>query len=133
MLETARSSRTEAEVQRIAQEEELKASKPQQSTPVQKVSAADEMERRIAQVKQILPDLGEGFVEMALSLFQGDVETTVATLLNDPSQYPASLRVIDPKLPRRAKERSSEEVLEARKARELVKESTDKGNGNNFK
>ena len=122
MLETARSSRTETAVQRIAQEEELKASKSQQSTPVQKVSAADEMERRIAQVKQILPDLGEGFVEMALSLFQGDVETTVATLLNDPSQYPASLRVIDPKLPRRAKERSSEEVVEARKARELVKE-----------
>lgn len=86
------------------------------------VSSADEMERRIHQVKQILPDLGEGFIETALSLHQGNVETTVATLLNDPSQYPSALRALDRTLPRRRKHRSQEEAQESAEARQLVKE-----------
>lgn len=91
------------------------------STP-KPVSAADEFERRIQQVKQILPDLGEGFIESALSLYQGNVETTVSILLNDPSQYPTSLRVLDKSLPRRRKERSNEEAEESAQARQIVKE-----------
>jgi hypothetical protein len=93
------------------------------SAPAPKqVSAADELERRIQQVQQILPDLGQGFIETALSLFQGNVETTVATLVNDPLQYPHALRVLDRNLPRRRKERSAEEVVESQEARALVKE-----------
>lgn len=90
--------------------------------PLAQTSAADELERRIQQVRSILPHLGEGFVETALSMYQGDVETTVSTLLNDPSQYPTALRILDPKLPRRKKERSAEEAAESAVARRLVKE-----------
>jgi hypothetical protein len=86
------------------------------------VSAADEVERRIAQVKQIIPDFGEGFIESALSLFQGNVEVTVATLLNNPSQYPPSLQFLDPSLPRRKKARAEDEAKESAEAREVVKE-----------
>jgi len=86
------------------------------------VSAADELERRIQQVKQILPEFGEGFLESALSLYQGDVEATVSTLLQDQSEYPTSLRVLDKTLPRRRKERSTEEAEESEQARQLVKE-----------
>jgi hypothetical protein len=92
-------------------------------TPAPKaVSAADELERRIHQVKQILPEFGEGFIETALSLYQGNVETTVSILLNDSSQYPTTLRVLDRSLPRRRKERSREEAEESAKARQIVKE-----------
>eukprot|EP00980_Cylindrotheca_fusiformis_P030400 scaffold24768_cov215-Cylindrotheca_fusiformis.AAC.1 len=86
------------------------------------VEAADELERRIAQVKQVIPDLGEGFVETALSLFQGNVETTVATLLNDPSQYPPSLQFLDRSLPRRRKARAADEAKESAEAKQVVKE-----------
>ena len=86
------------------------------------VSAADELERRIQQVKQILPDLGEGFIETALSLHRGDVETTVSILLNDPSQYPTVLRVLDRSLPRRRKQRAEDELEESAEARQIVKE-----------
>ena len=85
--------------------------------------ATEEVERRIQQIKQILPDFGEGFIETALSLFQGNVETTVATLLNeDPSSYPTALRVLDKALPRRRKVRAAEEEEDATQARQLVKE-----------
>lgn len=92
------------------------------ATKVKAVSAADELERRIAQVKQIIPDLGEGFIETALSLFQGNVETTVSTLLNDPSQYPPNLQFLDRSLPRRKKDRAEDEEKDSAQARELVKE-----------
>jgi len=85
-------------------------------------SSADELERRIQQIKQILPEFGEGFIETALSLHQGNVETTVATLLNDPSSYPTSLRFLDRSLPRRRKERTVEEVEDSARARQVVKE-----------
>jgi hypothetical protein len=92
------------------------------ATTNKSVSAADEVERRIALVKQIIPDLGEGFIETALSLFQGNVEVTVATLLNNPSQYPPSLQFLDPSLPRRKKARAEDEAKESAEAREVVKE-----------
>mmetsp|Transcript_22166 Transcript_22166/g.25370 ORF Transcript_22166/g.25370 Transcript_22166/m.25370 type:complete len:844 (+) Transcript_22166:177-2708(+) len=94
-----------------------------------------ELDRRIQQVKQILPHFGEGFVEAALSLHRGDVEGTVATLLNHPadnssssnSSYPAALRVLDPNLPRRKREFQTyrsveEEKASAEQARRDVKE-----------
>ena len=93
-----------------------------------------ELDRRVKQVLQILPHFGEGFVEVALGLHQGDVEATVATLLNHPadgraatSNYPKALSVLDPKLPRRKREFKTyqtheEEVQSAEEARTNVKE-----------
>ena len=37
----------------------------------------------ISQVTEILPHLGDGFVEECLSAFDWDVERTVAAILND--------------------------------------------------
>jgi hypothetical protein len=98
--------------------------KPSNKTNVKsKASSTDELDRRIKQVKQILPHLGEGFIEAALSLYQADVETTVATLLNDPSQYPSALRIMDPTLPRRKREHNlRDDVADAEQARQIVKE-----------
>jgi hypothetical protein len=91
-------------------------------TKIKAISAADEVERRIEQVKQIIPDLGEGFIETALSLYQGNVEQTVSTLINDPSQYPPALQFLDISLPRRKKARAKDEAKESQEARALVKE-----------
>jgi CUE domain len=85
-------------------------------------AAADELERRIQKIKLILPEFGEGFIETALSLYQGDVERTVDTLMNDASSYPIALRVLDRSLPRRRKDRTADEIEESTKARQLVKE-----------
>ena len=93
-----------------------------------------ELDRRVQQVLQILPHFGEGFVEVALGLHKGEVEATVATLLNHPSDgnppdssYPTALRVLDPKLPRRKREfqayqTAEEEAIQAEAARKDVKE-----------
>jgi hypothetical protein len=98
-------------------------SKPNRPLLTVKTSPADELNRRIQQVKQILPHLGEGFIEVALSLYQADVENTVATLLNDPSEYPTSLQVLDMTLPRRKKEHDlQDDQAKAAEARQIVKE-----------
>jgi hypothetical protein len=121
MLESA--SQQQEAIHSSTRKTTAKRQHQQQQRPAPKpVSAADELERRIQQVKQILPDFGEGFLETALSLYQGDVETTMSVLLNDPAQYPSALRVLDRNLPRRRKERSKEEAEESVKARQLVKE-----------
>ena len=72
------------------------------STPVTTITARNELQRRIGQVRQVLPDLGEGFVEICLAYYQGDVERTVAALV-DPNNnsLPPQLRLLDPSLPRR--------------------------------
>eukprot|EP00537_Pseudo-nitzschia_pungens_P015223 CAMPEP_0172409110 /NCGR_PEP_ID=MMETSP1061-20121228/76198_1 /TAXON_ID=37318 /ORGANISM="Pseudo-nitzschia pungens, Strain cf. pungens" /LENGTH=774 /DNA_ID=CAMNT_0013145257 /DNA_START=113 /DNA_END=2437 /DNA_ORIENTATION=- len=89
--------------------------------------AETELDRRIQQVLQILPHFGEGFVEVALGIHKGDTEATVATLLDDPSNYPTALRVLDAKLPRRKREfrayqTAAEEQASAQQARADVKE-----------
>ncbi|CAJ1893840.1 unnamed protein product [Cylindrotheca closterium] len=117
MLESAR-LREQTETTSILDVNQKPATK---ATKAKVVSPADEMERRIAQVKQIIPDLGEGFIETALSLYQGNVETTVSTLLNDPSQYPPNLQFLDRSLPRRKKDRAEDEERDAAEAKELVK------------
>jgi hypothetical protein len=61
----------------------------------------DEIQRRIDQVRQVLPDLGEGFVETAISFFKGNVEQTLQALLDDASRWPAPLQMMDRTLPRR--------------------------------
>ena len=78
----------------------------------------DPMEQLIHQVSTILPDLGHGYIELALALHRNNVEETLAALFliqDDPQtaqrQVPAQLLVADPSLPR-ATRRSTDTVLD---------------------
>jgi CUE domain len=80
-----------------------------------RASHESELDRRIRQVRQVLPDLGEGFVEAVLSYYQGDVERTVTSLLQEEADgsshhdgLPDALRSLDWSLPRRARRRRSD-------------------------
>jgi hypothetical protein len=83
-----------------------------------KATPEQEMTRRIEQVKMVVPDYGDGFIEAALSQFQGNVETTVARLLEPVASWPAVLRTMDQHLPRRAQRKFDEDDPESR---EIVK------------
>ena len=76
---------------------------PLSSSTSQPVDPRQEILRRIDQVKQVVPHFGDGYVETALSHFHGNVESTVAALLDGTSLPPTLLR-IDPNLPARSKE-----------------------------
>jgi hypothetical protein len=92
--------------------------RPMQSS---KVSPEQEVQRRIERVRAVLPHLGEGFVEMALSHWRANVEETVAKLLeSDESQWPMQLKVVDRNLPRRH-DRSSTSAAEEAEANEIAK------------
>ena len=123
MLDSARQQSPSTHVPSMDGQESTKQKPNSNSTAATNASPTSELDRRIQQVKQILPHLGEGFIEAALSLHQADVETTVATLLNDPSQYPSALRILDPNLPRRKKEHNlQDDAADAEQARQIVKE-----------
>jgi hypothetical protein len=83
----------------LGEEERRAASAPPASR--RRTTPEQELSRRIDQVRQILPDLGEGFVEAALSYCRGSVEQTVAALLQEEEEWPPQLRVLDRSLPRR--------------------------------
>ena len=91
--------------------------------PIAKVDSHTEIQRRIQQVKDVLPDLGDGYIETALSCFAGDVSATVTALL-DPTSLPPTLRLIDSKLPARRKEtaKSTAYELDDQETRAVVKE-----------
>jgi hypothetical protein len=105
----------------------ITSKQPQSTTAPKNVSAASEIQRRIQQVHVVLTELGEGYIEAALSCFQGDVSKTVASLLEgqtDPSSLPLALQMMDPKLPARHVETTpnsyslnDEEARRATKAR----------------
>jgi CUE domain len=87
------------------------------TTQAPRASHESELDRRIRQVRQVLPDLGEGFVEAVLSYYQGDVERTVTSLLQEEADgssndstggLPEALRSLDWTLPRRARRRRSD-------------------------
>ena len=86
--------------------------------PQTTTTADQEIQRRIDQVKAVLPDYGDGFVETALAASRGDVEATVAQLLNDESQWPAILRATDRKLPRRKHDFASSKQQQEREEAE---------------
>ena len=96
------------------------------SAPTTKaVNPREEIERRIQQVKDVLPDLGDGYVETALSSYQGDVSQTVAALLegeSNPASLPSALRMIDKKLPGRKREPSVLTKQDDEEARRVAKE-----------
>jgi hypothetical protein len=59
-----------------------------------KGAAEDEIQRRIDHIRAVLPHLGEGFIEIALSQHQGNVETTMAQLI-DEEQWPETWKSMD--------------------------------------
>jgi activating signal cointegrator complex subunit 2 len=59
----------------------------------------DRMQTNIDQIKQIFPDLGEGYIEVALKCYSMNVDETVTRLL-DPSSLHPRLRAVDSRLPR---------------------------------
>jgi hypothetical protein len=97
------------------------------SAPVTKkiaVNARTEIQRRIQQVKDVLPDLGEGYIESVLSHFGGDVARTVAALF-DPSSLPPAFQMLDSKLPARRQENAISTTtyhLDDQEARDVTKE-----------
>jgi len=96
------------------------SSSKQKSTPTS-TSKEQEIQRRIDQVKAVLPDLGDGFVETALAAHQGAVEATVATLLEPTDHWPAILRATDQLLPRRKHEFAASSQQEEAQAKEIAK------------
>jgi CUE domain len=64
----------------------------------------DVLQERIDQIRQVLPHLGEGFVEAALAYKKLNVEATVSALLEDPHKWPTAWRLLDTTLPRRKKD-----------------------------
>jgi len=64
------------------------------------------MDRLVAQVRDVLPDLGEGYIETALAVYAFDASRTVAALVEaeatgDPSALHPRLRAVDRTLGRR--------------------------------
>ena len=125
MLETARLDQSRRKQSAVDQSHSKQPRQVQSSLPSKPVSAADELDRRIDQVQQVLPDLGAGFIETALSYYQGNVEQTVGILLSGvETDLPQPLRLIDRQLPRRQKQskRSKDDAESAAEAKQIVKD-----------
>ena len=83
------------------------------------------LDRLIAQVREVLPHLGEGYVEVALACYGNDASHTLTALLeakSDPTSLHPRLGVLDQTLPRRRREgdgaaRAEEEARQVQKAR----------------
>eukprot|EP00977_Amphora_coffeiformis_P016172 scaffold4929_cov176-Amphora_coffeaeformis.AAC.11 len=88
------------------------------------VATADPLKRQIDQVRAILPQYGEGLVELALSLRQGQVEDTVALLSSSTDEWPVALRTVDPALPRRHQKRVvQQDALAKERTKEAIRAS----------
>ena len=103
-------------------------SSQQSKVPKRKViSPEEEIWSRIQQVKSILPQYGDGFIELALSCFNGNVETTIATLIDPQPQkqnWPVLLQNVDVTLPRRhVKDSVVQQQLDEQQAKEITKAS----------
>ena len=57
-----------------------------------------ELQSLISSVKDLLPDLGEGFIEICLEELGYDIETVINSILED--KLPPSLQTLDKKMPR---------------------------------
>ena len=98
-----------------AKQKELASVEPARRTNVaskkgaqtQPATATSAMDRLIAQVRDVLPNLGEGYVETALAVYSLDASRTVSALLEaeaDPTTLHPRLRVVDKSLGRRKQE-----------------------------
>ena len=81
-----------------------------------------EILRRIQQVKTLLPQFGNGYIEVALSCFQGNVDQTVAALLDESRTLPPTLLALDPTLPGRFRETPNQYEPISDEAKEIAKE-----------
>jgi CUE domain len=88
-------------------------------------SPEQEIQDRIDQVRSILPHFGEGFVETALSCFQGNVEQTVSALMDDVSNWPVTLQRTDRSLPRRLIKSTPQEDVEAKAITKAIIKAND--------
>uniref|UniRef100_A0A7S2EMS8 CUE domain-containing protein n=1 Tax=Ditylum brightwellii TaxID=49249 RepID=A0A7S2EMS8_9STRA len=81
-----------------------------------KDTARSTLQLRINQIRDVLPDLGEGFVEIALAIYDHDVNRTLTSLM-DPNALHPRLRALDPTLPARKKDDEIKEAeeMEARR------------------
>ena len=121
-LQTAASNQDDDEAKLLA--EAIASTKPSTKMRPKKLAAptatSDPLQRQIEQVRGVLPQFGEGLVELALSLRKGSVEETVALLSSPSEEWPMTLRGVDPALPRRHQKRVAErDAL----AKELTKEA----------
>jgi hypothetical protein len=95
-------------------------------------SSQEELQRRIDQVRDVLPDLGEGFVETALACYEGNIERTIQALLDDATLLPGSLQYVDRDLPRRRlqddKRRDALEQAEANAATKVALAAVERRN-----
>jgi len=80
-----------------------------------------ELQRRIDALRQLFPDLGEGYAEIALQYFGNDVERTAAALLEPETGLPAQLRTTDRSLPRRHR-RDARAAADEEEAKAITKE-----------
>jgi hypothetical protein len=122
MLQVSRDEVDQVNVQAASTME--RASSQQLVTPITSPKdPAVEIRRRVQQVRDVLSDLGEGYIETVLSYFQGDVQRTIAALLEgDASELPPALRMIDQKLPARRRETPKRLEEADDEARRIVKE-----------
>ena len=68
------------------------------------------VDRLVNQIKQVLPDLGHGYIEAALACYGHDVERTIAALLEgnlDQKSLHHRLQILDKKLPASKKQNES--------------------------
>jgi hypothetical protein len=61
----------------------------------------DMVQRQIDAVRNIVPQYGEGFVELALAYTKGNVSEAVAILTGPATEWPSAWQTLDPHLPRR--------------------------------
>jgi CUE domain len=119
ILHTPTSDDTDSNDSRLSLRAPSATSASAATTQAPRAARESELDRRIRQVRQVLPDLGEGFVEAVLSYYQGDVERTVTSLLQEEADgsshdsstgdgLPDALRSLDWSLPRRARRRRSD-------------------------
>ena len=91
----------------------------------QPATATSAMDRLIAQVRDVLPNLGEGYVEIALAVYSLDASRTVSALLEaeaDPTTLHPRLRAVDKSLGRRKQEsKGTYDAGDDDEARELQK------------
>lgn len=115
-LRTAAANTEDEQAAKLAQA--IARAKPSPKTRPKRVSSAglatsDPLQRQLDQVRAVLPQYGEGLVELALSLRQGSVEETVALLSSPTFEWPVSLQAIDPALPRRHQKRVASQDADA--------------------
>ena len=75
----------------------------------------------IAQIRDVFPELGEGYVEAALACYRGNVSNTISALLEGGNSLHPQLRHIDTKLGARKKESADLYVNDDKEAIDIQK------------